>query len=152
MQRKKLILLYGWLFGLILKEQKDSRNSSANVVSMRLLLELFIYSYSKRCSETCFIGVDKRLRFKESFSFGCFCLVAINMHFVLARSSAIKFVQHQSELRLCCKSLRIMSMLSLAVLCVSQSANTSHYTDLGERHRGKLLMKMPNRRGPGIDP
>ena len=66
---------------------------------MCLLLELFIYSYSKRCSETCFIGVDKRLRFKESFSFGCFCLVAINMHFVWAKYHQICTTQIRSIIK-----------------------------------------------------
>ena len=104
-------------------------------------------SPSERSSETCSTGVDERLQFKESFSFGCFCLVAINMHFVLVGFSAIRFV-HQSEpsQRLCCKSPRISSMLSLAVLRVPSSANKSHFTDLGERHRDKSLVKMPNRR------
>ena len=97
-------------------------------------------------------------KFKASFSFLYFCLVAINMHFVLAGISAIRFVQHQSEasLRLCCKSLCILSMLSLAMLRVPSSANKSHFTDLGERHRGKSLIKIQteggNTRGPRIGP
>ena len=109
---------------------------------------------SKRSSETCSIGVDKRPKFKDSFYFWCFCLVAINMYFFLIGFSAFKFTQHQSEtsLSLCCKSLRILCMLSLAVLSVPSSANKSHFTDSGERHRGKLLIKMPNRKGPKIDP
>ena len=100
-----------------------------------------------QCSETCFTGLHERLQFKESFSFWCFCLVAINMHFVSARPSAIKFVQHLSEtaLRLCCKSLRILSMLSLAVLMVPSSANKSHFTDLGERQRNAHLTDSPRR-------
>ena len=36
------------------------------------------------------------IKFKENFSFRCFCQVAINMHFVLVGFSAIKFVQRQS--------------------------------------------------------
>ena len=52
----------------------------------------------------------------------------------------------------CCKSLRILSMLSLAVLRVPSSANKSHWTDARVRHRGKSLIKMQNRSGPRIDP
>ena len=43
-------------------------------------------------------------------------------------------------------------MPSLAVLRVPSSAKKSHFTDLGERHRGKSLIKMPNSKGPRIDP
>ena len=118
---------------------------------------------STRCSETCFIGVDERLqfkelvswcfepsqpqgKFKESYSFWWFCLVAINVHFVLAGFRAIKFL-HQSEtsLRLCCKSLCILSMLSLSVLKVPSPANKSHFAELCERHRSKSFLQMPNR-------
>ena len=83
-----------------------------------------------------------------------FLSVAINMRIVLVGFSVIRFVQYRSEtsLRLCCKSLRILSMLSLAVLRVPSSANKSHFTDLAERHGGKSLIKMPNRKGPRIDP
>ena len=109
---------------------------------------------SKRCSETCSTGTDKRLKFKASFSFWCLCLVTINMHFVLVGFSVMRYLQHQAEtsLRLCCKSLRILSMLSLAVLMMPSSANKLHFKDLGERHEGKSLIEMPNRRGPRIEP
>ena len=104
---------------------------------------------SRRCFETCSIGVVSNFRFKWSCFFWCFCLVAINMHFVF-----VGFVQHHPETsyRLCCKSLRILSMLSLAVLRVPSSANKSHWTDARVRHRGKSLIKMQNRSGPRIDP
>ena len=143
------MLPYGQLFGSILKEKMF-----LETVLQMLLICVCHFTYlstvtpSKRCSETCSTGVDERLKFKDSFSFWRFCQVAINMHFVLVGFSAIKYVQHQSEtsLRLCCKSLRILSMLSMAVLRVPSSANKSHFTDLGERHRDKSLVKMPNRR------
>ena len=152
-EKDQIILLYGWL-------NFERRKMFLETVLQTLLICVYLFSCSstitpsKRCSETCSTGVDERLKFKDSFSFWRFCQVAINMHFVLVGFSAIKYVQHQSEtsLRFCCKSLRILSMLSMAVLRVPSSANKSHFTDLGERHRGKLLMKMPNRRGPGIDP
>ena len=55
------------------------------------------------------------------------------MHFVLVGFSAIRFI-HQSEpsQRLCCKSPRISSMLSLAVLRVPSSAGRE-----GERGGGR---------------
>ena len=106
-------------------------------VQLMLLICVCHFTYlstvtpSKRCSETCSTGVDKRLKFKESFSFWCLSLVAVKVHFGLVGFRAIKFVQHQSDtlLRLCCKSLRIFSMLSLAVLRLPPSANKSHFTD-----------------------
>ena len=109
---------------------------------------------SRRCFETCSIGVVSNFRFKGSCFFWCFCLVAINMHFVFVGFSAIRFLQHHPETsyRLCCKSPRILSILSLAVLRVPSSANKSHWTDARVRHRGKSLIKMQNRSGPRIDP
>ena len=87
---------------------------------------------SRRCFETCSIGVV------SNFFCVCFCLVAINMHFVFVGFSAVRFLQHHPETsyRLCCRSLRILSMLSLAVLRVPSSANKSHWTDARVRHRG----------------
>ena len=81
---------------------------------------------SRRCFQTCSIGVVSNFRFKGSCYFWCFCLVAINMHFVFVEFSAIRFLQHHPETsyRLCCKFLRILSMLSLAVLrCHHQQIN-----------------------------
>ena len=100
---------------------------------------------SRRCFETCSIGVVSKFRFKDSC---CFCLVAINMHFVLVGFSAIRFLQHHPEItfQLCCKSLRILSVLSLS------SANKSHCTDGRIRHTGRSLIKMQNKREPRIDP
>ena len=73
---------------------------------------------SRRCFETCSVGVVSKFRFKGSCCFWFSCLVAINMHFVLVGFSAIRFLQHHPEIsfKLCCKSLRILSILSLAVL------------------------------------
>ena len=90
---------------------------------------------------------SRTLDLKGAVFFWCFCLVAINMHFVFVGFSAIRFLQHHPETsyRLCCKSLRILSMLSLAVLRVPSSANKSHWTDARVRHRGKSLIKMQNR-------
>ncbi len=87
---------------------------------------------SRRCFETCSTGVVSNFRFKGSCCFfWCFCLVAINMHFVFVGFSAIRFLQHHLEAsyRLCYKSLRILSMLSLAVLRVPSSEIKSHWTD-----------------------
>ena len=108
---------------------------------------------SRRYFESCSVGVVSKYRFKESCCFWCFCLVAINMHFVLVGFGATRLLQHHPEMsfRLCCKSLRILSMLSLAVLRVPSSANKSHRTDARVRHRGKSLIKMQNKRGPRID-
>ena len=41
---------------------------------------------SRRCFETCFIGVVSNFRFKGNCFSWCFCLVAINMHFVSSDS------------------------------------------------------------------
>ena len=97
---------------------------------------------------------SRTLDLKGAGFFWCFCLVAFNMHFVFVGFSAIRFLQHHPETsyRLCCKSPRILSMLSLAVLRVPSSANKSHWTDARVRHRGKSLIKMQNRSGPRIDP
>ena len=67
---------------------------------------------------------------------------------------AIRFLQHHPNisLKLCCKSLRILSMLSLAVLRVSSSANKLHCTDGRVRHIGRSLIKVQNKRGPMVDP
>ena len=109
---------------------------------------------SRRCFETCSIGVVSKFRFKESCCFWCFCLVAINMHFVLAGFSAIRFLQHHPDIsfKLCCKSLRISSIFPLAVLRVPSSANKSHCIDRRVRYIGRSLIKMQNKRGPRIDP
>ena len=73
---------------------------------------------SRRCFENCSIGVVSNFRFKGSCFFWCFCLVAIN----------IRFLQHHPETsyRLCCKSLRILSMLSLAVSRVPLYTKINH--------------------------
>jgi len=96
----------------------------------------------------------RTLDLKGDGFFWCFCLVAINMQFDFVGFSAIRSLQHHPETlyRLCCKSLRILSMLSLAVLRVPSSVNKSHWTDARVRHRGKSLTKMQNRSGPRIDP
>ena len=110
---------------------------------------------SRRCFETCSIGMVSNFRFKGSWGvFWCFCHVAINMHFVFVGFSAIRFLQHHPETsyRLCCKSLCMLSMLSLTVFRVPSSANKSHWIDARVRHRGKSLIKMQNRSGPRIDP
>ena len=65
------------------------------------------------------------------------------MHFVLVGFSA-----NPNQ----CKSLRILSILSLAVLRVPSSANKSHCTDGRVRHIGRSLIKMQNKRCPRIDP
>ena len=129
-EKDQIILLYGWL-------NFERRKMFLETVLQMLLICVCHFTYlstvtpSKRCSETCSTGVDKRLKFKESFSFWCLSLVAVKVHFGLVGFRAIKFVQHQSDtlLRLCCKSLRIFSMLSLAVLRLPPSANKSHFTD-----------------------
>ena len=117
----------------------------------------FIYSStvtpSRRCFETCSIGVGSNFRFKAN----CFFLVFLSrrhQHACFRRFSAIRFLQHHPETsyRLCCKSLRILSILSLTVLRVPSSANKAHWTDARVRHRGKSLIKMQNRSGPRIDP
>ena len=93
---------------------------------------------SRRCFQTCSIGVVSN--FKGRFFFVGF--------------SAIRFLQHHPEIsfKLCCKSLRILSMLSLAVLRVSSSANKLHCTDGRVRHIARSLIKMQNKREPRIDP
>ena len=83
---------------------------------------------SRRCFETCSVGVVSKFRFQGSSCFWCFYLIAINTHFVLAGFSAIRFPQHHPEIsfRLRCKSLCILSLLSLAALRVPPSADKSH--------------------------
>ena len=81
---------------------------------------------SRRCFEACSVGVVSKFRF--------FFLVFLSrrMHFVLAGSSAARLLQHLPETSfrsLWCKSLRILSTLSLAVLRGPSSANKSHCTD-----------------------
>ena len=68
--------------------------------------------------------------------------------------SAIRFLQHHPDIsfKLYCKSLRILSILSLAVLRVPSSANKLHCTDVRARHIARSLIKMQNKRGPRIDP
>ena len=71
---------------------------------------------SRRCFKTCAIGVVSKFKLKESCCFGCFCLHAfcfgwIQYHRIFTTPSEISF-------RLSCKSLRLLSMLSLAVLRV----------------------------------
>ena len=76
------------------------------------------------------------------------------MRFVFVGFSVIRFLQRHPEIsfRLCCKSLRILSMLSFAVLRVPSSANKSHCTDGRVIHIGQSLIKMQNKRGPRIGP
>ena len=114
----------------------------------------FTVTPSRRCLELALLAWSRILDLKGAVFFWWFCLVAINMHFVFVGFSAIWFLQHHPETsyRLCCKSLRILSMLSLAVLRVPSSANKSHWTDARVRHRGKSLIQMQNRSGPRIDP
>ena len=90
---------------------------------------------SKRCPDTCSIGVDVS-------------------RFVLVGFGAIKYVQHHLEtpLRLCCKSLRKSHMSLLDVLRVPSSANKSYWTDVDEMRMGRSLIKTHNRRGPRIGP
>ena len=51
---------------------------------------------SRRCFETCSIGVVSKFRFKGSCCFWCFCLVDINMHFVLVGFSC-QHTERQSD-------------------------------------------------------
>ena len=140
---------------LVISFNFERRKLLLETVLWLLLMRVCLFSCSSivtssmRCSETCSTGVDKRLEFKVSFPFWCFWLVAVNTRFVLVGFNAIKFVQHLSEtlLTLCWKSLSIVFVLSFGVLGVSSSANKPRFTDLGERHRDKSLMKMPDRRG-----
>ena len=102
----------------------------------------------------CSIGVVSNFRFKWS----CFFLLFLSRRhqhaFCFRRIQCHQFLQHHPETsyRLCCKSLRILSMLSLDVLRVPSSVNKSHWTDARVRHRGKSLIKMQNRSGPRIYP
>ena len=65
------------------------------------------------CFETCSVGVVSKFRFQGSCCFWCFCLVAINMHFISVEFSASQFLQHHPEIsfKLCCKSLRTRQKL-----------------------------------------
>ena len=80
---------------------------------------------SRRYFESCSVGVVSKYRFKESCCFWCFCLFAINMHFVLVGFSAIRLVQHHPEIsfKRCGKSLQviIIYILVIAVLRVPSS-------------------------------
>ena len=120
--------------GLTIWLSFERRKIFLETVLHMLLICVCHFSYSstvtpsRRCFETCSTGVVSNFRFKGSCFFWCFCLVAINIHFVFVGFSAIRFLQHHPETsyRLCCKSLRILSMLALAVLRVPSSANKSH--------------------------
>ena len=109
---------------------------------------------SRRCYEICSTGLVSKFRTKGSCFLWSFYLVAIKVHFVFGGFSTIRFLQHhpKTSYRLCCKSLRILLMLSLAVLRVPSSEINSHWTDARVRHRSKSLIKMQNRSGPRIDP
>ena len=76
------------------------------------------------------------------------------MYFVLVGFSAIRFLQHHPEIsfKLCCKSLRVLPILSLAVLRVTLAENKSHCTDGRVRRICTSLIKMQSERGPSIDP
>ena len=69
---------------------------------------------SRRCFETCSIGVVSNFRFKES----CFFLVFLSRRhqhaFCFRRIQCHPILQHHPETsyRLCCKSLRILSTFS----------------------------------------
>ena len=58
---------------------------------------LFTVTPSRRCFEICAVGVVSKFRYRGSYCFWCFCLVAINMHFGLVGFSAIRFLQHHPE-------------------------------------------------------
>ena len=96
---------------------------------------------SRRCFETCSTGVV------SSCCFWCFCLVAINMFWLDSVPSDFYNTTQRYHL-----DVRILSMLSLAVLRVPSSANKSHGTDGRVRHIGRSLIKIRNKRGPSIDP
>ena len=110
---------------------------------------------SRRCFETCSIGVVSNFRFKGSCFF-CGVFVSSPSTCILFSSDSVPSDFYNTiqrhHLDFVCKSLRILSMLSLAVLRVPSSANKSHWTDARVRHRGKSLIKMQNRSGPRIDP
>ena len=103
---------------------------------------------SGRCFKTCAIGVVSKFKLKESCCFWCFCLHAfcfgwIEYHRISTTPSEISF-------SLSCKSVRLLCILSSAVLRVPSPANKSHCTG-GVRHIGRSLTKMENKRGPRID-
>ena len=71
--------------------------------------------------------------------------------FCLVGFSAIRFLQHHPEIsfRLCCKSLHILYMLSLAVLRLPSSANKSYCPDGRVRHIGRSLTNCRTKEGLG---
>ena len=156
MRRKGLILLYGWQFRLVLIFFFFFFFLETVLQILLICVCHFSYSstvtWSRWCFETCSIGVVSKFRFKVSCCFWCFCFVAINVHFVLVVVSAIRILPHHPDIsfRLCCKSLRILSMVSLAILRVPSSANKSRCSDGPVRQIGRSLVQ--NKRGPRVDP
>ena len=84
---------------------------------------------SERCSETCSIGVDKRLKIEREL-FSLMFLSSRHQHavcFSWVQYHQICTTPIRDITETCRKSLRTSSMLSLAVLAVPSSADTSYH-------------------------
>ena len=118
---------FAWQLAIRLSFER--RKIFRETVLQILLICLFSCSSAvtprRRCFKTCSVGVVSKFRFEESSCFWYFCLVAVNMHLVLVGFNAIRFLRHHPEISfsLCCKSLRVLSTLSLDVFRVPLSAN-----------------------------
>ena len=123
-----------WQFGSVLKK-KYIKNQETVLPILLICVSQFIclsaVAPSGRCFKTCATGVVSKFKLKGSccFCLHAFCFGWIQYHRISTTPSEISF-------SLSCKSLRLLCILSSAVLRVPSPANKSHCTGGRVRHTG----------------